>query len=514
MYCNMSHLLFLTIIINIYLFILQLIPDDIIIVLRSWFNEHPKEVLHMENIDKIKNLITLLCRRTEDEQQLKEADIYVPDECGVMRLSSSLYYNDAPTVDKLDKYRGSFVHRDITRTIAQMVGVKMVVAEVLKNLQSKENFPFSTAFGQKEELITRIKNILEEYSGKIDVFKELLQNADDSGATEFHVLLDKRSFSQYKDRVLNKNSHYILGPALVTANDKSFSEEDYKGLQSLGTGSKRGDDFTIGKFGIGFNTAYEYTDTPMFISNDKFVILDPHLEFCEVGSETQPGAMFDVNDGFRSRCHDMMRGFQFPQGFSMPEKTIFRLPLRNEFDSQISTSTNLEENLQSLQQQLIYFAKCAPSCLLFLSNVKKVTVSLIDENGQVKCLTSTSSTINDDPVMKKADIVPMDTNGSTSYKLRVKSTFNNGTSKSSSHYEVAWSSLKDSNGSRQVAGVAVNMRELEFGGEQGELYVGLPIKQEISLPVQICGNFELDPGRNRLKPHSSWNKLLMTGKIL
>ena len=467
----------------------------------------------MEDIDKIKTLVTLLCRRTEDENQLKDAEIYVPDECGIMKLSSHLYYNDAPTVDKLDEYRGSFVHKDITRDTARIIGVKMVVAEVLKNLQSKEKFPFSSAFGQKEELITRIKNILEEYSGKIDVFKELLQNADDSGASEFHVLLDKRSFSHHRNRVLNNKSHFILGPALVAANNKSFSEKDYKGLQSLGTGSKRDDDKTIGKFGIGFNTVYEYTDTPMFISNDKFVILDPHLEFCEVGNDTQPGAMFDVNDVFRTRCLDMLRGFQFPKGFSLPENTVFRLPLRNGFDSQISSSTNLEVNLQNLQTQLASFAKVAPSCLLFLSNVKKISVSLIDEYGQVKCLTEASSIINNNPLLKKKDVVPMDTNGSTttSYNLSINSTCNNAVSKSSSHFKVAWSSLEDCNGSRQVAGVAVNMN-IGFS-DSGQVYVGLPIKQEISLPLNISANFELDPGRNRLKPHSSWNKSLMTGKI-
>ena len=48
------------------------------------------------------------------------------------------------------------------------------------------------SFGQKEDLTTRIKNILDEYSGEIDIFKEMIQNADDAGASEIHFICDAR----------------------------------------------------------------------------------------------------------------------------------------------------------------------------------------------------------------------------------------------------------------------------------------------------------------------------------
>ena len=43
---------------------------------------------------------------------------------------------------------------------------------------------FCEAFGQQEELTTRINRLLEGYSRDASIFKELLQNADDAGATE------------------------------------------------------------------------------------------------------------------------------------------------------------------------------------------------------------------------------------------------------------------------------------------------------------------------------------------
>lgn len=43
---------------------------------------------------------------------------------------------------------------------------------------------FCETFGQHEQLTTRINRLLEGYSRDASIFKELLQNADDAGATE------------------------------------------------------------------------------------------------------------------------------------------------------------------------------------------------------------------------------------------------------------------------------------------------------------------------------------------
>ena len=166
---------------------------------------------------------------------MKDFDVFAPSEEGVLRLSRELYYNDAIGVGTSGRHQGFYIHEKIPKTVAEAVGVKMIKAESLQSMKSK--FPFGNAFGQKEELVTRIKNILDEYAGKIDIFKELIQNADDSGASEFHLLLDKR---QHKDtgKGFNSMSKHLLGPALIAANNKPFAEKDYEGLKQLGTGSE------------------------------------------------------------------------------------------------------------------------------------------------------------------------------------------------------------------------------------------------------------------------------------
>ena len=80
------------------------------------------------------------------------------------------------------------------------------------------------------------------------------------------------------------------------------------------------------------------------------------------------------------------------------------------------------------------------------------------------------------------------------------------------NYKVAWALKESPNKKSQSSGVALNMELIRDGvKESGRLFVGLPIKASIDLPALVCGNFELDPGRNSLKPESSWNTELLSG---
>ena len=287
---------------------------DIIGVLHSFQQKFGRKPLAEEWLQQISSILSCLkTRATKSNLKLKDFDVYAPNEEGILKLSKELYYNDAKGIGTSGKHKGFYIHEKISKSVVEKIGVKMIKAESLQSMKSK--FPFGNAFGQKEELVTRIKNILDEYAGKIDIFKELIQNADDSGASEFHLVFDKR---QHKDtgKGFNSMSNHLLGPAIIASNNKPFAEKDYEGLKHLGTGSKRSDEDSIGKFGIGFNTVYSVTDTPMFISNNKFVILDPHLEFSALGEISEPGAMVPICPGFEALCKDLLDTFSLPQGLT------------------------------------------------------------------------------------------------------------------------------------------------------------------------------------------------------
>ena len=50
------------------------------------------------------------------------------------------------------------------------------------------------AFGQSEALTTRLRHIISDYADGPGILMELLQNADDAGATQVAFLLDKESY--------------------------------------------------------------------------------------------------------------------------------------------------------------------------------------------------------------------------------------------------------------------------------------------------------------------------------
>lgn len=53
-----------------------------------------------------------------------------------------------------------------------------------------------------------------------------------------------------------------------------FKEQDLKGFQNTGEGSKGQDRTTIGRFGRGSQTMYHWADVPMVISGKYFLILE------------------------------------------------------------------------------------------------------------------------------------------------------------------------------------------------------------------------------------------------
>src|SRR5436190_2682229 len=90
------------------------------------------------------------------------------------------------------------------------------------------------------------------------VLKELLQNADDAGATEVSVILDQRE----PRGELAPEYASLCGPALLVRNNSGFrlgseagqEHDDFKAIRDVAGGHKRAMATAAGRFGIGFNS--------------------------------------------------------------------------------------------------------------------------------------------------------------------------------------------------------------------------------------------------------------------
>ena len=169
-----------------------------------------------------------------------------------------------------------------------------------------------------------IKQLLTDlYPDNAHFIYELLQNAEDAGASEVRFVLKEDS------AIFEHNGSRI------------FSLKDVDAITSIGFSTKRDDYTSIGKFGIGFKAVFAYTATPEIESGE--------FHFC---------------------IHDMVvpdTGGLAPGGLGW-EKTRFVFPFDNPKKPPEKACEEIETNLRELNE----------NTLLFLSNIRKIEYHLPD----------------------------------------------------------------------------------------------------------------------------------------
>lgn len=202
------------------------------------------------------------------ESQL--AQVVVPDSSGTFYSISDLCYNDMHEHD-LDAGAMKYAHPLISHALADKLGIKFLG---LKSLQL-EHLPIDN---MGEELQTRIRNTLLQYTIE-QMLPEFLANAADAANTTcFQFLLDERHGPT--DKLLSEKMAALQAcPALVIYNDGLFEEKDFRGLIRIGTGGKEDRGDTIGQFGSGALTMFHVSECPMIISGDKVLFVDPCQRF-------------------------------------------------------------------------------------------------------------------------------------------------------------------------------------------------------------------------------------------
>ncbi len=92
------------------------------------------------------------------------------------------------------------------------------------------------------------------YSDSTHFVYEILQNADDYGATEVVFALTGNEL-------------------VIEHNGQAFAEEHVKAITSFGKSTSREDLVKAGRFGVGFKSVFAFTATPIILSGDEHFMI-------------------------------------------------------------------------------------------------------------------------------------------------------------------------------------------------------------------------------------------------
>lgn len=164
------------------------------------------------------------------------------------------------------------------------------------------------------------------YPDEAHFIYELLQNAEDAGATEVAFELEPN------------------GCAFVHNGSRHFDEEDIKAITGIFSSSKKNNLEKIGKFGVGFKSVFVYTETPVVYSRN-----------------------------FSFRISQLVLPEEITPIKKLGNKTRFEFPFNSQKKSAIAAYTEIKSGLDSLHEMT----------LLFLNNIKTISWKIGEDKEKI-----------------------------------------------------------------------------------------------------------------------------------
>jgi sacsin len=339
-----------------------------------------------EHIDLAVSLVTFLSAEgggggKESFQPLDHL-IYVPDNLGKLSIASDLVTDDVPWLTGAEYTTARsgirLCHPHIASKVAHRVGVRslrLILVDRSVETLFTETESHMEAFGQAESLTGRLRTILDMYPDGNPILSELIQNADDAGATVVKIMIDENTYPV--ESLMDTTVSPLQGPALIFCNDSKFTESDFRSLARIGQGSKLEKLSATGRFGLGFNSVYHITDTPSFVSGDHLVIFDPHTSFIPGTTPSQPGLrMKFLGNSLKNTFPDQFRPYQY-FGCNFEETydgTFFRFPLRTPSLARKSEISKTSYSIQDVNNLLEHLTAHLANYLIFLRSVSAIEI--------------------------------------------------------------------------------------------------------------------------------------------
>ncbi|KAJ7995472.1 hypothetical protein DPEC_G00244910 [Dallia pectoralis] len=373
----------------------EVVPDHVFDVIKTIRKRCDERMTNEESKHDLLLLINIL-RWLYNSQISVDIDMHVPILCYkdpnklAMKPIQECTYCDIKVEDLHDLLDDTsepiiLIHDEIPMKTAEWLNVPCLSTRLI----NPENLGFEQS-GQREPLTVRIKNILEEYPSVADIFKELLQNADDASATECSFLIDMRKNIEIRENLLDPGMIICHGPSLWSFNNSTFSDTDFLNITRLGGSMKRCEADKVGKFGLGFNSVYHITDIPIIMSREFMIMFDPNINHISkhIRDRSNPGIKINWSKQqkrlrkFPNQFKPFINVFncQLPLAQECPYKydgTLFRLPFRTEQEASVSEISSIYYNTTDIYSLVDEFSICGHRLILFTQHVGSMVLKYL-----------------------------------------------------------------------------------------------------------------------------------------
>ncbi|XP_059496728.1 sacsin [Stegostoma tigrinum] len=473
---------------------------------------------------------------------------------------------DKATLEDIIKNKNIYVlHKEVSLAIVEWLNVPPLSSKVLNpDLIGIEQY------GQVEPITLRIKNILKEYDQEHDLFKELLQNAEDAGSTVCSFLVDMRQNKDAPESLIDPGMASCHGPALWSYNNECFTDDDFHNITRIGTGSKETQIDKIGKFGLGFNSVYHITDVPSILSGKHLLIFDPNVTHLKkhIHCVTNPGIKLNLYEHKnliqkfpgQFNPYNGIFGCNFKIGSGEHfyyDGTLIRLPFRTPEEAAVSRLSNKYYNQKHIMSLVESFKQMSKDLIIFLKNVRKVSLKFISEhsaheNQIISVFKMERQILN---LIEMADNFPikkmqqnavnhLERMNKLSKAIRSLSTstiiqFTEETIDNPNHIkywlvhscfgmakalQIACSKSTNTYFAPPLGSVAIPLKKKKETGhwtpnteaQVGQVFCFLPLSLQCGLPVHINGSFAVTSNRKNLwssGPKGDWNQALLEDAV-
>ena len=489
--------------------------SDVLFLLETMSCNPTNDISFQQQLEIVTKVLKWLYSFTEGEIQNVYDKVFVPVKTDdknklVLKPARQVAFLDSDLLNWVDDLGDILedyflVHPSISHDMC----CKLQLKPLNTMIANSEEFSFEQA-GQSEPLTTRLNRILREYKDT-SVIQELLQNADDAGATEVAIYYDTRKHDS--SHLLFPGMVNSYGPALLFYNNAEFTEEDFENIRKLAGETKINKPLKIGRFGIGFCSVYHITDVPSFVSGEHLVVFDPTLQCLskEIKSELNPGIKINFNKHHLFRRLNQLAPYVGMHGFNPKTRfrgTLFRFPLRAK-SGKISEKVYTEAMLLNMIERV---KENSSKLLMFLNNVQKISFHRSHDSSFKEYFTVTTmkQTVPNNNEMVMCKVV-----------LTTKYPYN----KYKNENWLISSNSQQLNKIHGTASMSVKLEEFNNDSSKfcvvpvtGECFCFLPLNIETGLPVHVSSNFAVMTNRRGIwiadsdstaTKESNWNKLLM-----